>query len=201
MTIRGTEGYAEVAAATLRKVETIEFADINRAVLHLIPETPAHVLDVGACSGRDAAGYAKLGHSVVAVEPVAEFREAAQRLHPSARIEWIDDHLPDLATLRGRKFDFIQLQAVWMHLDAVERARAMRRLSALLRRDGLLILTLRHGPVPKGKRMFDVDADETESLAAAHDLRSVLRLENQPSALPRADVIWTRLAFAKRAAS
>jgi hypothetical protein len=39
------------------------------------------------------------GHRVTAVEPVADLRRAAQHLHPSSRITWIEDSLPDLTVL------------------------------------------------------------------------------------------------------
>ncbi|MCH3719072.1 hypothetical protein LZB68_08320, partial [Campylobacter lari] len=80
--------------------------------------------------------------------------------------EWVDDALPDLDGLRGRAFDVIMLTAVWMHLDADERARGMAALAALLAPGGQILMSLRHGPVPSGRRMFDVSADETIALAA-----------------------------------
>jgi hypothetical protein len=41
----------------------------------------------------------------------------------------------------------------------------------------LLIMSLRHGSVPKGRRMFDVSAEETTHLAEANDLQRILRLD------------------------
>jgi hypothetical protein len=48
-------------------------------------------------------------------------------------IEWLDDSLPDLAAMSGRKeeFDLVMLTAVWMHLDEVQRELAMPNVSAL----------------------------------------------------------------------
>jgi hypothetical protein len=47
-------------------------------------------------------------------------------LHPSPRIEWLKDSLPDLDGLRqrGETFDLAMLTAVWMHLDGEQRRRA-----------------------------------------------------------------------------
>ena len=82
-----------------------------------------------------------MGHQVVAVEPVVAFRDRAARLHPSTRIEWVDDSLPDLAKLSGRgPFDLVLLTAVWMHLDPEQRQRGMTRVSGLLRGGGALLL-------------------------------------------------------------
>jgi SAM-dependent methyltransferase len=151
---RGTEGYASEADALVRQYESLSFADVHRHVLHLLPWPPASVLDIGSGTGRDAAGLADLGHLVTAVEPTAALRLRAQRLHPSPRIEWIDDSLPDLPVLssRGQTFDVVMLTAVWMHLDATERVRAMPTVAGLLRTGGLMALTQRHGPVPAGRR-------------------------------------------------
>lgn len=195
-TAPGTEGYAEHADALAVQYERVTFADAHRSVLHLLPVAPGHVLDIGAGTGRDAAALAALGHEVVAVEPTAALRAHGQRLHPSAAITWIDDALPDLAvvTARDTTFDFILLSAVWMHLDTDQRRRAMPRIAGLLRPGGVMVLSLRHGLVPAGRRMFDVSADEV--CASAHDsgLEMVHRSE-RPALLSGPDVRWSVLAF------
>ena len=197
--IGGTEGYAQAAEELFRNVDRIAFADVHRAVLHLIPTPPARILDIGAGSGRDAAAFAAMGHEVVAVEPVAALRRLAAAVHASPRIEWLDDSLPELACLAGcrDRFDLVMLTAVWMHLDASQRERAMPTVARLVGAGGALIVALRHGPVPAGRRMFDVSADETIELASREGLALTLRLDNQASALPRTDVTWTRLVCAK----
>ena len=91
----GTENYAEEAPELLKRYESISFADHHRSVIHLIPTVPGRVLDIGAGTGRDAAGLVGLGYSVVAVEPTEELRRGAMVLHPSPMIEWVDDSLPE----------------------------------------------------------------------------------------------------------
>ncbi|MFZ2004642.1 MAG: class I SAM-dependent methyltransferase [Stellaceae bacterium] len=191
-----TAGYAWQAPDLLRRYESITFADAHRAILHLIPRQPSDVVDIGAGTGRDAAAFAGMGHRVVAVEPTAEMRLGAMRLHPSPRIEWLDDSLPDLTLLTARRetYDLVMLTAVWMHLDKKQRRRAMTKVSSLVRTGGMMSLTLRHGPVPAGRRMFAVSAEETVGLAAARGLRVALELEAQPS-LGQVGVTWTRLVF------
>src|ERR1700692_3272765 len=81
--VSGTEGYAEEVEALVQQYESLSFSDNHKAILHLIPSEPCRVLDVGAGTGRDAAGFAALGHHVVAVEPTTELRTRAMALHPS----------------------------------------------------------------------------------------------------------------------
>ena len=196
--ISGTENYAEEAPELLKRYESISFADTHRTVMHLIPKEPCRVLDIGAGTGRDAAGFAAMGHRVVAAEPTEEMRCGAMALHPSPLIEWLDDSLPDLASLRarGEQFDVVMLTAVWMHLDEQQRRQGIPNVAALVRSGGVMIMTLRHGPVPLRRRMFEVSAEETISLAAPLGLGCVL---NRPaeSSLRQPGVSWTRLAFRK----
>lgn len=189
-------GYAENADALVAQYESITFAETHRDTLHLLPAAPARILDIGAGSGRDAAALCALGHSVVAVEPTAALRQQGQRLHAQAPIVWLDDELPDLPRLaaRGDSYDRIYLTAVWMHLDAQERARAMARLRDLIAPEGLIIMSLRHGPIPEGRRMFDVSTSETEELAGRHRLRAVFQAE-RGDMLGRPDVRWSLLAL------
>src|SRR3954447_24274637 len=200
--ISGTENYAEEAPELLKRYESISFTDAHSPVLHLIPPAPCRVLDIGAGTGRDAAGFTTLGHSVVAVEPTEELRRGAMLLHPSSMIEWLDDSLPDLAIVRARekKFDLVMLTAVWMHLDAAQRQLAMPNISILVRNGGIVIMSLRHGPIPPGRRMFEVSGQETIALAQSASLSCILNREAEAS-LRQPRVSWTRLAFRKASAS
>jgi SAM-dependent methyltransferase len=195
----GTAGYAREAPTLLETYEKIAVEDVHQPVWHLIPTAPSRLLDIGAGTGRDAAAFAAMGHRVVAVEPVDELREGARKLHPSPRIEWLADGLPALAMLRtrGETFDVVLLTAVWMHLDEAQRAEAMPAVASLVRPGGVLILSLRHGPIPVGRRMFDVSAAETIALAAADGLRCVVNTVTASVQAGKDDVTWTRLAFCK----
>jgi len=195
----GTRGYAEQAADLIPRYEAVPFEHKHGAGLHLLPKSPGFVLDVGAGTGTDAAWFASRGHSVLAVEPTARLREAAVAFHHEPNIEWFEDSLPLLQSVRslGRRFDAIMLTAVWMHLEAPEREEGMATLASLLARDGALVLSLRHGPMPEGRRTFEVSGSETIALARAQGLRCVLNVHGESSqAVNRAaGVTWTRLAF------
>ncbi len=194
--VSGTEGYGETAAERVRQYESIPFAHVHRHWMHVFPTAPSHVIDIGAGTGRDAAGFADIGHTVTAVEPTPELRSEAERLHPHPAITWIDDALPDLDRVHalGQRYDLVMLTAVWMHLDLAQRERAMTRVAPLVRPGGTMALSLRHGPVPAGRRMFDVSAQETGALAGRHGL-TVIHESRGAAVLGGPDVWWDRLAF------
>jgi SAM-dependent methyltransferase len=199
--VSGTEGYADEAEDLFKRYESIPAADAHRAVRHLIPTAPSRILDIGSGTGRDAAWFASMGHRVVAVEPTDALRLPAMALHPLPQIEWLNDGLPELALVRtrGERFDLVMLTAVWMHLDAQQRQRAMPHLAALVREGGAVIMKIRHGPVPAGRRMFEVTPEETIRLARMQDLHPVLNLRTESSQEQNraAGVTWTNLAFVK----
>jgi len=60
----------------------------------------------------------------------------------------------------GLSFDVILLSAVWMHLPPADRPRAFRKLITLLKPGGLLALTLRLGPAPPERAMFEASEHE-----------------------------------------
>jgi hypothetical protein len=57
-----------------------------------------------------------------------------------------------------------------------------------------MALSLRHGPVPAGRRMFEVSAAETRTLAARHGLATIHESEGA-ALLGGPEVWWSRLAF------
>ena len=91
------------------------------------------------------------------------------------------------------------LTAVWMHLDEAQRRRAMPNVAALVRPGGTMIMKIRNGPVPAGRRMFQITPEETIALAQARGLRPVLnaRTESSQKSNRLAGVSWTNLAFVK----
>ena len=197
--IRGTRGYAEQADELAVRYEGIDFTTKHEAVLPLLAIAPASAVDIGSGTGRDAAWLAERGYRVVAVEPTEAMRSRGIALHPSSAIEWLDDSLPALRRLRAvdTRFDLVMLTAVWMHLDADERRLAMPNVAALVAPRGLLVMTLRHGPVPSGRIMFAVSAEETIALAATQGLRLALNVHAPSSQAANRDagVSWTQLAF------
>lgn len=194
--IKDTEGYGQEADSLVDQYENMTFADVHRDTLHLLPKPPALILDIGAGTGRDAAYLAARGYQMVAAEPTAELRRHGMRLHADAAIEWVDDSLPDLKMLQQnpRRFDVILMTAVLMHLDEDERRQALASIAPLLAPQGLLILSLRYGPVPPGRRMFAVPPSEIIALAKTQGM-TLIHQNDREDMKSRPDVSWTYLAF------
>lgn len=191
-------GYAANAAELIARYEALSTADLLSPVIDLLPRT-GRVLDLGAGTGRDAAWFAANDFQVLAVEPVAGFRDAGARLHPSPRIDWLNDRLPDLTAVRqrGGAFDLVQLSGVWQHLDRDQRKRAMPVIATLLASTGILTVSIRHGPGAPNRPCFEGNAEEAISSAEAAGLRLVRRrhVASVQEGNRRAGVTWTWLAF------
>ena len=188
--------YERNAKAVASGYETVSPNALYAWLDELFPQAPSLILDVGAGTGRDAGWFASLGHNVVAVEPSAALRSLAAALHPSPQVRWLDDRLPDLAaTLRlGLGFDLVLLSAVWMHLAPADRPRALRKLVALVKPGGLIVVTLRHGPAETERDMHPVSLAELQDIARNHGL-AVVRAEAAADAWGRAEVTWTCVAL------
>jgi len=198
----GAEAYEEKGETLFERFGGLDFDAVHAALSHLFPPPPARVLDVGAGSGRDAAVLAAAGHRVTAVEPAAALRLRAMARHRSPRIDWVDDGLPALARLGAdAAFDLVLLSGVWHHLDAGERRLAMPRLAALLAPGGRLLLSLRHGPLADGRRLFAIDPAEVRRLAEAAGLATLLETTGDSIQAENraAGVTWTFLALGRPA--
>lgn len=182
--------YTRNAEQLAEQYDSLAFEQVHGDWLDLIP-TEGFVLDVGAGSGRDARYFAERGLTVYAVEPAAGIRERAQQYHPNPSIHWINDSLPELTHVQRQatKFDLILLSAVWMHIAPSSRQRAFRKLSSLLKPNGKMVISLRHGKSPDSRTMHAVSADELKQYAQQQGLTFKL-LNNRNDQLGRQGVQW-----------
>jgi len=166
-----TNYYTTNAEKLTKQYNQTTFEAVHKSWLHQLPAQPGLACDIGAGSGRDACGLAKLGWQVTAVEPCAALRDRAM-LDSHAGIEWLDDSLPELSGLitQGQSFNLILISAVWMHLPLLDRGRAFAVVSKLLAPGGLLVISLRQGP-DDGRGFFDVNAGELQQQARTFGLQ------------------------------
>ncbi|TGK38023.1 class I SAM-dependent methyltransferase [Leptospira andrefontaineae] len=198
--VKGTEGYSNYLEEFIKATCEIDFSDLHKDFLSYIPKEKSNVLDLGAGIGRDAFTFSKMGHSVIAVEPLQEFRQAGVRRYFSDQIIWIDDSLPSLTKLSDyhNQFDFILASGVWHHLNEEEQLYSIKRVSELLKSNGIFALSLRNGPPGVGTHVFSTNARMNIDQASKFGLMNLLIIENRPSLMKnKEDVTWTRLVFQK----
>ena len=195
MSSRAIEWYDHHGSTLVDTYESLDFKAAHGWLLDLLPERRGLILDVGAGTGRDAAGLAALGYEVVAVEPSTSMLREGSMRHVDARIRWLDDRLPALdATHRtGLAFDLILLSGVWQHVAPGDRPRAFRKLVRLLNPGGVLAITLRMGVADPERDMHEVSRAEIEALARGHGA-IVERCVESEDRLGRVDVHWIQLA-------
>lgn len=188
--------YEQHASRLVTQYDSLSFEDVHADLIPLLPAWGATVLDIGAGSGRDAAWLAAKGYDVVAVEPSDAMLAHARTRHPSSRIQWLSDSLPDLAKVRrlGLNFELILLSAVWMHIPHAARQRALRKLATLLAPKGRIAISLRLGAPDTERPMYEVSLLELAGLAQQFGLRIVHTSDSQDK-LGRGAVSWTNVVL------
>lgn len=195
---RGFLPYNEEADKLRRTYAELPFAEKHKPFRFFFPEAAANVLDIGAGVGVDAQGFAELGHQVVAVEPAEKMRAFAieDRDHPN--ITWMDDCLPRLDKVKamGLRFDFVLASASFMHLPEDSQADGFMTIASLLKPEAHAAMSLRHGPVPEGRSMYDLSPDDAAKRATAAGL-VLVRHEEKPDRVGRPGVTWSMMVFEK----
>lgn len=186
--------YSQHADELLERYERVTFEAVHADLIPYLPKLPGIAVDVGAGSGRDAAWLAARGWTVVAVEPSKLLRENGYRLHPEARIEWIDDALPHLPrTLKlKQKFDLILLSAVWMHVPPASQEAALAALVELSAQKGILAVSVRTGGDENKRGFYPTDVVELKHLAIKMGF-SIIAESMSHDRFDRSDVAWTSI--------
>lgn len=190
--------YDKDAETYCKQYESLKFEDVHKDILTMLPEKGAKILDVGAGSGRDASWLAKKGYEVTAVEPSLAMIREGKKIHKGEKIKWLCDRMPDLEQVLGdnKKFDFILLSAVWMHVKPEERSKAFKNLNLLLAPNGQMSIVLRFG-TPR-EDMYPVSAEELQKLAKQNKLEvTFVKEKDEQDVLKRSDVHWGRICFKK----
>jgi len=190
--------YNSQAQQLATQYDSLSFEQVHSSWLdRLVQLSPGKALDVGAGSGRDAQALAQRGWQVTAVEPAVRLRARGAARNPDIR--WLDDRLPQLSALpESVSYRLILLSAVWMHLPESQRAVALARLCDLLDSDGILVITLRHGPGDPARPMYPVSVSELESLCAPLGLELLLLEGEAKDWLQRNQVHWQTVALRHR---
>lgn len=199
--IPGIKGYEGREERFITATIALDFKTLYQDFLPFIPSQPGLILDLGAGIGKDAYEFARMGHTVTAVEPLDSFRAEGQKRYVSANIEWMDDALPALSKLEGRaaQYDFILAGGVWHHLDEAEQDLALLNVAQLLKPDGIFAVTLRNGPAGLGTHVFPTHAAKTIAVAKQYGLGILLHRQRQASMMAnKENVTWSKLVFQKQ---
>ncbi len=183
--------YNNNATAFQKQYLSTTAQEVHKAWLKDFLPTAGVVLDVGAGIGRDAKFFSQQGLEVIAVEPAASLLQLGKEYTQEDNVQWVADSLPELAHVNGLqlRFDLILLSAVWMHIPPSQRERAFRKLANLLKPNGYLVISLRHGPNADEREMFEVSTDELNSFAQQFGL-SMRHAQPDEDTLNRAQVYW-----------
>lgn len=191
--------YDRDAAGHARRYGSVRFEDVHAPIIAALPPPPGEVLDVGAGTGRDAAALADRGYRVTAVEPSRELQRLGREKYRLRPIEWMEDRLPTLGTLReaGRQFDFILCSAVLMHLAPPDLVESFMAFADLLRPGAHLVVSVRNKLMHDPSEIF---FDHGEAAIAAAASLAGLRLASRQHGndqLGRGEVSWRSYVFVK----
>jgi len=121
------------------------------------------ILDVGCGSGRDLAVLHKLGYDCYGVDPVLDFVEIAQQIHPELENRIALGKLPDLQVPFNGNFDGVLCSAVLMHIDIEKLPDTVKAIKSCLKLGGRLLYS-----VPS-KRTDVVESNRTNSDSMGRD--------------------------------
>lgn len=173
------EAYTRNAESLARTYNAIASADVLPGLAERLPQSAPgkrlRALDLGCGSGRDAFWLAdSMGFDVVAVDAAPGMLAQARRLKAHPQVRYMQDMMPAIKRVRadaqkaGAGYDVFILSAVWMHLQPDERGELMGHMAALANPGALVYISLRHGPAPADRPMFENSIEEIRTLAGRH---------------------------------
>lgn len=183
--------YTRQAAALSAQYNQLTTPDVFPQIESCLPR--ARALDVGCGNGRDAHWLATQGFVVDALDGAPGMLAQARSQHAHPHVTYHHDTLPELKNIQatGQRYDFILLSAVWMHIEPHQRAQALANLVKLAKPGAHILISLRHGPAPQDRPMFDVSTDELRGLSAPRLLyMEQLAQDNRADQLGRSNVWW-----------
>jgi SAM-dependent methyltransferase len=132
--------YADNAAQVAERYESV-VSDLSAHFADSFSKG-GKILDIGCGSGRDLAVLYKLGFDCYGVDPVIEFVEIAQRIHPELENRIALGKLPDLQVPFNGSFDGVLCSAVLMHIDIEQLPATATAIKGCLKVGGRLLYSV-----------------------------------------------------------
>jgi SAM-dependent methyltransferase len=134
------EYYAQNAFEVAKRYEEVPSALANQ--FDVAFTGGCKVLDIGCGSGRDLAFLARKGFDAYGIDPVSEFVEIAQIIHPELLGRVKVGQLPNLGTPFDGEFDGLLCCAVMMHLDRTMLEESLGAFKLVLKPDGRVLISV-----------------------------------------------------------
>ena len=155
------------------------------------------ILDIGCGSGRDLAVLYKLGFDCYGVDPVLEFVEIAQLIHPELENRVVLGKLPDLQVPFNGNFDGVLCSAVLMHIDIEQLPATATAIKSCLKVGGRLLYSVPSKRLdvvvsnrdPNGRLFIPDQADRLNSLFSSIGFTEIASWNNSDS-MGRDSVEW-----------
>lgn len=180
-----------------------DFTKVSAAWLPHVPQISTKtILDIGAGNGRDAIGMERYFEAdVTAVEPAEQLRELGKQNTLKTGIEWINDSLPALASLRGKEktFDLITVLAVWMHIPTELHSAALLRLFQLCAPAGDVVISAHARAFDDGRENHFPDMQKIMDMARTIGFDAKEIGKPVADTLNRADTQWRTIILSRPA--
>ena len=138
--------YETHACSLIRRYEAADMSELHQLLAKHI-QLNSKIIDIGFGSGRDLAFLQSNGHDIYGIDPVETFVIQAQH-----RFMDIREHFRVGSFLSSNipsdwfnSFDTVISIAVWMHLKAHERPKAIDTIKALVKPNGIVVLSFSLG--------------------------------------------------------
>lgn len=146
MTNQTQKFYESNAHNLIERYDSADMSSLHQLLAKHIPQKNK-VIDIGFGSGRDLAFLRSQGYDVYGIDPVETFVIQAQH-----RFADIHDHFrvgsflsADVPSHWLNSFETVISIAVWMHLKANERPKAIETIKSLVKSDGIVVLSFSLG--------------------------------------------------------
>ena len=130
----------------IARYDSADMSELHQLLAkHITPNSK--IIDIGLGSGRDLAFLQSNGHDIYGIDPVEAFVIQAQDRFTDIREHFrVGSFLSsDIPSDWLKSFDTVISIAVWMHLKTHERPKAIDTIKALVKSNGIVVLSFSLG--------------------------------------------------------